>query len=213
MVSQVVLLPSAKKDKKSPTQSSQEPRPPGGSKGAWEGAEARLLARNSGLNTDVVSWGTWAGHSRQWVPQALLLIHFFLCSPFIPSVVCLGAKPFGVRHQHCPSTLPLSFLGPQCLLCARPWAHHCPGLHGPWRGQKWAETWWHVFTESVHIPKSPIVGARTTEMTKLYTACSQFRLAEDISGNSYFQAPTAVRMGTGSGGRVLLIPRGSRLCL
>lgn len=48
--------------------------------------------------------------------------------------------------------------------------------------------------EPVHIPELSVAGAKTTEMTEPYSACSQLGLAEGMSGSSCFRPQTAVRI-------------------
>lgn len=192
VAAQLVLdLPSSKKCKENPTQNSLEgPRPSGRSQGAWEGAEARRLARNSDLNKDVsklgyLGWGREYPMADNGFPQALPLTQLFICSPSFLLLFVQQPSPLE-SNQH-----PYSLKG---LLCARPWAHHCPGPHGPWKGRKRVDAWLRAFTQSVYVLEFSTVGARTTGMTKAHSSCSRLRLAEDRSGNSCFQPQTAVRM-------------------
>lgn len=75
------------------------PRPSGRSKGAWEGAEARHLARNSDLNKDVsklgyLGWGREYPMADNGLPQALPLTQLLICSPLSPahSFRCLSSS-------------------------------------------------------------------------------------------------------------------------
>lgn len=63
--------------------------------------------------------------------------------------------------------------------------------------------------EPVYIPELSIAGARTTEMTKSYSACSQFGLAEDMRRELSLQPQTAARTLAGNRGMYCWSPEGA----
>lgn len=95
-------LPSSKKCKENPSS------PSGRSKGAWEGAEARHLTRNSDLNKDVrelgyLGWGWECPMADNGFPQALPLTEIFICPPsFLPLFVQQPSPLESNQHPYSP---------------------------------------------------------------------------------------------------------------
>lgn len=128
------------------------PRPSGRSKGAWEGAEARHLARNSDLNKDVsklgyLGWGREYPMADNGFPQTLPRTQLFICPPSFLPLFVQQPSPLESNQHPCSPLRACCVPGPGPPLSRSPWSLE---------GRKRVDTWLCVFTQSAYRRRFPL---------------------------------------------------------